>query len=309
MATMANHRNAPRTGWARFALIAALWSGAATAQPPMEPRPTLDDNQLARLIWEREGLSAAATVVHLTVRRADNSIERGTGFRVGPRLVVTAKHVVTREGVGGATKAEVVTIELRQGGPDASGPQPVVPSSVAPVPGADVALIDLGAAPDHAPPFLPLGVSSGLERGDFITFFGYGLNEPGAWRVGRVDVPENRDGEVRVAADSARGFSGAPVLNRRGNVIGVLSMGLAGSLYFVPLHRAANQLIPSGVRLVFSPGEERDRVAALPASQAATRERSNPPTTPPSTATATGNCSPVAQNVNGNVVITIECRP
>ena len=229
-------------------LFSVVAVASARAQGP-------DDRQLARAIWCRDAVSA---IVHVTVRREDGAEAVGTAFRISPRYALTARHLVGRVDIHGTRLAAISTITVRFDGPG-SPAQALDPQRVQDAANGDIAVLDLGHRTTE-PPFFSLGNSYTVKRDDFLTFYGYGLGEPGAMRFGRVDLPDSENGQIRAEVNSQRGFSGAPVLNRRGNVVGVLSAGTPGMAYIAPVHHAEAELRLRGVRIP-EPEKEVDQVA------------------------------------------------
>ncbi len=181
------------------------------------------------------------------VEKPDVEIATGTGFVVAPSgYLLTNHHVVSGEEqvvhvsrMDVLVSADVKRIEvILPGGPEDEGRR-LSASVVAVDPELDLALLSVAAADL---PFLPLGDSDALERGQAVTAWGFPFGRK--VEVGRAPSPEVvprvsaspghvsalRDDdaeEVRYIQTDATlnpGNSGGPLVDEDGYVVGVVGM-------------------------------------------------------------------------------------
>jgi S1-C subfamily serine protease len=143
-----------------------------------------------------EDLVARATAAVVMVEAPGT---RGTGFFVGPDLIVTNDHVVAG--------ASSVTVRLNDGGVRAAR----VERTVAEV---DLALLRTAAA--AAPSILPLGQVSTVRAGQEVIAIGSARRQAGTVALLQTDAAINP------------GNSGGPLLDRSGVVLGVTTLKIGG---------------------------------------------------------------------------------
>jgi hypothetical protein len=80
-----------------------------------------------------------------------------------------------------------------------------------------------------------------------MTLFGFGENNPASPRYGRVDVPETNDHFVQINLTAGPGWSGSPITNERGYVLGVAVGGDPSAALGLPLFRVKSLLINRNV--------------------------------------------------------------
>jgi serine protease Do len=169
---------------------------------------------------------ARKSVVHLKMIGAGGQpVGTGSGFFVGPQMLATNHHVIA-----GAVRVEA----LLEGGIALD-----VLGVLADDEEHDLALLEVGAGPH---PALPLASFSGLvEPGEKIIVLGSPLGLSGTLSEGIVSavrsegLPEEfrQDGKtaplLQITAAISPGSSGSPVMNLRGEVVGVaVSQMVAG---------------------------------------------------------------------------------
>jgi hypothetical protein len=138
---------------------------------------------------------------------------RGTGFFVGPDLIVTNDHVVAG--------ASSVTVRLNDGGVRAAR----VERTVAEV---DLALLRTAAA--TAPAILRLGQVSSVRAGQEVIAIGSALGLQSTVTRGIVSARRQAGTVALLQTDAAinPGNSGGPLLDRSGVVLGVTTLKIGG---------------------------------------------------------------------------------
>lgn len=213
----------------------------AAAQPSVRLRPI--DRATVRIISLR-GIDPATVEGRRTRSRrvvAQPATTHGSGVAVGPRLILTARHVVW-----GADAWAVVL-------PGSSDARPALPVYVDPVQDLAFLAVD-GDLPDRIP--LPSD-SRPLTLSEQVSASGYPLDlreyTPAATsgQVSRV----TRSGELHLAMTVNPGHSGGPVIDADGALVGILSArgrvdrGVEGLAIAVPLEaiREARQRVPAAL--------------------------------------------------------------
>ena len=176
----------------------------------------------------------------VVIVRGSHFAGSGIVWDLAARLVLTALHVVEDMPPDGI---EVV----------APGGAPLRGHVIDRDPSLDLALIEVAGALAAGP---PLGTGAALSPGDVIALAGC----PEARcrrRSGRVLVPARPfagSSYLAVAAEALPGSSGGPVLNARGEVVGIVDLTLAdepGVALAIPIQRAAERFARSaGSQLV-----------------------------------------------------------
>lgn len=146
-----------------------------------------------------------------TFDSSGNGLKRGTGFCIAPGLFITNHHVIE-----GASRITIRT----------SDKQSYSVSLDASNKGADVAILktisDIGVR--------PLKFASSLSKvGERIVVVGNPLGLTGTVSDGIVSAIRGDNEElIQITAPISQGSSGSPVINLRGDVIGVATMNLEG---------------------------------------------------------------------------------
>ena len=141
---------------------------------------------------------------------------RGSGFFAAPRVVVTNRHVV-QENV--SVTVRLSTGQALNGRVESASPE------------FDLAVVRVDGAPaNHR--ILPLGTANSVRPGQEVIAIGLALGvfQNSATR-GIISAVRRSDRTVLLQTDAAinPGNSGGPLLNRRGEVIGVNTMKVAGN--------------------------------------------------------------------------------
>lgn len=138
-----------------------------------------------------------------------NVLATGSGFFVAPKIIATNLHVIEgasqlsiKTSMGKNVNVAVVrTVDTQR----------------------DLALLDCPDVTDA--PVLPLGDTSAVQVGDAIVAAGSPLGLEGSISTGIVSAAREQDGAhvFQITAPISHGSSGGPLLNGRGEVIGVTS--------------------------------------------------------------------------------------
>jgi S1-C subfamily serine protease len=157
-----------------------------------------------------EDLVARATAAVVMVEAPGS---RGTGFFVGPDLIVTNDHVVAG--------ASAVTIRLNDGGVRAARVERTV---------AEVDLALLRTASATAPAILPLGQVGAVRAGQEVIAIGSALGLQSTVTRGIVSARRQAGTVALLQTDAAinPGNSGGPLLDRSGVVVGVTTLKIGG---------------------------------------------------------------------------------
>jgi hypothetical protein len=117
--------------------------------------------------------------------------------------------------------------------------------------GGDIAVIHVDGISPHRPP-LRFAKPGAFEPGDEVIAVGYGLDLFGEPSVnsGNISALHRSDGEhgdlVQTNAPINHGNSGGPLLNMRGEVVGVNSYGVPSQLKMADLFLAQKQIVDNG---------------------------------------------------------------
>jgi tetratricopeptide (TPR) repeat protein len=173
-------------------------------------------------------IGKAATVI-LIVNAADGTIGNGSGFFVGPDLIVTSIHVLA--GIHGKS----YTWEMRSVNQPA---QYTIKSVVASDPEYDLVILRVEG---QAAEVLQLGDSDTVQLGETVIAVGTHKSTDTDAFGKIIDGTINRitDNFFRVRATLLPGYSGGPVLNSTGEVIGISVEGgeTKSSGYIIPSNR------------------------------------------------------------------------
>ena len=198
-----------------LALVLFL-SGARTPQQnPSEKLPTLTADTAAE--------KGKASVVRITGgnlftdRRNWLDIGAGSGFFVEPDKIVTNMHVVARPGVIFAKLSDNETIWTVEG-----------------VTAFDIEndLVILKIAGEGVP--LSIGNSGAVTKGETVYAIGYPGGGEYKLTEGIIWNSRYKDRWILTTADTAKGNSGGPILNDRGEVIGISTRRDDSYSYVVP---------------------------------------------------------------------------
>src|SRR5438874_4111250 len=139
---------------------------------------------------------------------------RGSGFIIDPQgYILTAQHVID--------KAKDIEIRLADS-------QRLPARIVAADSQVDLAILQI--ATERPLPFLALGDSDKIRVGDLAVVFGYPFGRESSMNLGIVSrsgrsYPDSASYEfIQTDAGAYPGGSGGPLLNRKGNVIGMITM-------------------------------------------------------------------------------------
>lgn len=150
-----------------------------------------------------------ATRIRPTLVSVKTPVGQGTGFFVGPGLVVTNLHVVA-----GQSQIQVTTHD---------GRSHAVASIAALDTAFDLAALRVGP---RAVPVVELGDSDAARQGDSVLAFGNPLGLEATLSTGIISARREFAGgyALQTSAAISPGSSGGPLLNARGEVIGVTSL-------------------------------------------------------------------------------------
>lgn len=223
----------------RALLVCGLLAAEITFAPPV----TSQDIETV--------VASAKTSVAVILAKQPDGISSGTGFMAAERLVLTAYHVVKNSSRIVLKFPQYEAVEARVSRTD---------------PQDDVALLSIPSIPVRP---LPLGDISGAREGQTIIVIGFPRIEVlGAQTVtvttGIVSAIHSRF--VQIQAPISPGNSGGPVLNTRGEVLGIVRGTLRGEQqginFAVPINAAKLLLAGSYARPAPAPP-----VPNLPAPQ------------------------------------------
>ncbi|REJ79107.1 MAG: tetratricopeptide repeat protein [Acidobacteria bacterium] len=146
-----------------------------------------------------------------TFDASGNSITRGSGFFIAPNRIITNRHVIER--------SNRVEVHLNNG-------RKFTASGILAVDGeGDLALIEVSVPPELAPPLSIRDLSP--EEGESIVVIGNPFGLEGSVSDGIVSAVREIPGYgkiIQITAPISPGSSGSPVVNMRGEVIGVATL-------------------------------------------------------------------------------------
>lgn len=218
-----------------LATVLTLAAAPAAGQPLAQAQ--------AQLPTPRE-IAASAHASLLMIRALDASGDTmglGTGFLVSPDgMFITNYHVIE-----GAARLEVNLLE---------GGRWTEVSLVSANPENDLALMQIPARGLHA---LKLGSDATMEVGDKVYVMGNPLGMGGTFTDGMVSGKRPLEGVamLQISAPISPGSSGGPVMNERGEVIGVATLMVMGGQNLnlaVPVRYALPMVASHGAPRPFS---------------------------------------------------------
>jgi V8-like Glu-specific endopeptidase len=228
--------------WAATACLPIL-AATAAADPPR-----LDN--IDTPFWTQK----AAAIVGIKTERTDGTAYKGTGFWVSDRFIATARHLVAAYSSepcrrnGDAPPTAVNSIIIWPGRPsDIAAPRFVISvqdhhDSIIEIPDSDIAFVDVQPQ-DPPPSTLLVEVSPTLTKGDTLHVYGFPLGDPAVPLRGVVALTETHTRNyMSTLFNLQEGYSGSPVANNAGDIIGLDSCGDNGYEY-ISLLQAANSFV------------------------------------------------------------------
>lgn len=214
-----------------YKLLKQGWTDALQGLPPAYSMPA--DQQLSKVVAPLRGFHAFSTVVgssgsltpddieklqHAVVRIKIPSKGHGTGFFVSPDHILTNKHVTDGHDI--VEVSNDFSSQILQG------------TVIAVSKKSDLSLIKVENADRLSHTVMELGDSRQVRTGEEITLFGYPLIDylTITTTFGRISAKRNDQdfGEVfqLSGAEANPGNSGGPLVNNKGQVIGILTFSL-----------------------------------------------------------------------------------
>ncbi|HEX6751561.1 MAG TPA: S1C family serine protease [Longimicrobium sp.] len=235
-------RRSARTA-ALLATLAIAAAAPAAGQPPRTQLASRQAQAQPAAPTPREiAAGAHASLLMIRALAADgDTVGLGTGFVISPDgLFITNYHVIE--------EAAKLQVSLLDGG---SWEQV---SLVSADPASDLALMQL---PAHGLRAMKLGSDTQMEVGDKIYVMGNPLGMGGTFTDGMISGKRPLEGiaMLQISAPISPGSSGGPVMNERGEVIGVATMMVMGGQNLnmaVPVRYARPMLASRGTPRPFS---------------------------------------------------------
>lgn len=211
-----------------YKLLKQGWTDALQSMPPAYSMPA--DQQLSKVVAPLRGFHTFSTVVsssgsltpddieklqHAVVRIKIPSKGHGTGFFVSPDHILTNKHVTDGHDI--VEVSNDFSSQILQG------------TVIAVSKKSDLSLIKVENADRLSRTVMEFGDSREVRTGEEITLFGYPIldNITLTTTFGRISAKRNDQeyGEVfqLSGAESSPGNSGGPLVNNKGQVIGILT--------------------------------------------------------------------------------------
>ena len=183
-------------------------------QTNSEKLPTLTADIVAE-----KGKSSVVRITggSLSISRDWWNVGAGSGFFVEPDKIVTNMHVIARPGVIFAKLSDDASIWTVEG---------VTAFDIE----NDLAILKI--AGKGVP--LPLGNSDAVRRGETVYAIGYPGGGEYKLTEGTVWNSRYKDKWIQTTADGAKGNSGGPILNERGEVIGIIARGNDSYSFAIP---------------------------------------------------------------------------
>jgi len=176
---------------------------------------------------ETVAIAAKPSVAVILAQRADGGIASGTAFMAAEKLILTAEHVVANAKRILVKFPDYPAVDARVSGADANN---------------DVAVLAIPGLPVRP---LPLGDVSQVREGQRVVVIGFPRIEALGAETATVTegiVSAVRSGLIQMQAPVSPGNSGGPVLNLKGEVIGIVRGTLRGAQqglnFAVPINTA-----------------------------------------------------------------------
>jgi len=225
-------------------LASAQLKPAASTAPTWRDAQESGDSELDRLnrafVQLAEHSRPAIVQIRVTVQETKGTPaqplgSRGSGFIIDPQgYVLTAQHVID--------KAKEVEIRLADG--QRLGAQIVAADTQ-----IDVAILKIHG--ERPLPILSLSDSDGIHVGDLAVVFGYPFGREASMNLGIVSragrsYPDSASYDfIQTDAGAYPGGSGGPLLNSKGNVIGMITMASErGNMGFATPINAIKRVLP-----------------------------------------------------------------
>lgn len=225
---------------------ATLLATLLAAAPVAAQTPTPQNASLAVGSVSPRQIAAAAHASLLLIRAMDangDTLGLGTGFLVSPDgRFVTNYHVIQE-----AAKLSVKVLD---------GAEYADVQLVAADPATDLALMQLPNV--RGLPSMPLGSDLQVEVGDRVFVMGNPMGMSGTFTDGMISGKRPLEGVamLQMSAPISAGSSGGPVMNERGEVIGIATMMVMGGQNLnmaVPVRYLRPMLASSDAPRTFSP--------------------------------------------------------
>jgi hypothetical protein len=206
--------------WSVF-ILAVAWSVAGPALPIA--RAQLADELLKK---------AKHGTVHLNVKLANGNLSEGSGWFVDRGMVVTNAHVLNMHGGDKRVPAKIeVTIDSGE-----KTSRTVTAKFKGAAYEADLMLLELEGDPQQYPEAVPLNPDAELNETQTVYVFGFPLGKSlgKAITVSKSSITSLRkeNGELKeIQLDGGihEGNSGGPIINDKGEVVGVAVGGVVGT--------------------------------------------------------------------------------
>lgn len=175
-------------------------------------------NSVVRIMWQKTGKK----------KDEDNITPRGSGFFVGQNLVATNIHCIVDK--------EIVFTELVS-----KNSRFAVEGVVAYDIENDLTILKVNGSAEP----IPLGNSDSVQVGDVVCAVGFPGDEDGVLTQGTIHEIRESDKRLQIDKYLKPGYSGGPVINSDGEVIGVAANIFIGLASYIGEGRSANsQAIP-----------------------------------------------------------------
>ncbi len=213
-----------------------LCPSTARAQNPLT-YPYLDGSEAAFPGFRQAAERAAAGYVMVTPMTRDNPLtqERGGALETGSGIVIDRNgYILTAAHIARGRQFDM-RITLRDGRRVMASVEKISPNN-------ELALLKCDPLPDVVP--IVLGKSGALRKGDPALAIGSPGRRWGVVSVGRVRVPNigeridhgnwGFDNALEIGMEVETGHSGGPVVNARGELIGMIAVREMGDTSKVP---------------------------------------------------------------------------
>ena len=188
-----------------------------TPKNPQPPKPVQPKPTTPKPTPQEIAKKALAATIHLVMSGANDEKWTGSGFFVRPNYIATNFHVIDGAVGGEANRVSQETVYAIKGFPVKEKRH-------------DLAILQVSA---YGVEPLPLGDSDKVEIGDTVYAVGNPKGLEGTFSHGIISAIR-KEGEwgtgnrLQYTAPGARGSSGGPMLNEKGEVIGIVVSGYEG---------------------------------------------------------------------------------